>query len=301
MNEKLKKELAIKKEYELKYIPHTKLIELNLENIQKIETMLRYNPDYPQFINFSDYRNDKVINKIWNDVKNEYLENKKLQENDSELKFIYPSFYYIFALMLEKKTNNLIQELYQYYIEAILRKINAENHTHTSNSDITAITQNICKDFPNIDELLEALIEPLKDDCQYQLIRCIASEVNKRHNFSLATKFCHYLNFYIYFETGHADLYSIYDGVVNDNLHLYYNYYVLKEEKNLNQPIINYKYKYKSNDLKKLSNLAALDFLIDIYKTYQNIIAKIIQECGLSRNGFDHIVWYTNKSKEYLK
>ena len=61
MNDKLKKELEIKKEYELKYIPHTKLIELSLENVQKVETMLRYNPDYPQFVDINAYKDAKDI------------------------------------------------------------------------------------------------------------------------------------------------------------------------------------------------------------------------------------------------
>ncbi len=298
MNERLKKELEVKEKFKLKYNQSTGLIELNLENVQKIETMLRCNPNYPQFIDVNDYNDEKVINDIFDKIKieyNKYQEDFKNEKDEKDFKFQYASVFYILALKQDKEDGKLTKKLYEYYIKVILRRINAENHTHTAIRDINAIAKKVYTQF-NYEQLLKALKEPLKKDCQYQLIRCIASEINKKHNFLLASQFCHYVNFYIYLDKAEADLFSIYDETVKDNLHLYYNYYCGNEElEDLNQPIPNYQYKYKFKDLKKFSDRETTEKLVGIYKDYQDIIGQIVKKCGISRNEFYHLVWYTSK------
>ena len=100
---------------------NNKLIVLTSLNVQKVETMLRYNPDYPQFFDYNLLNDSNYVNNIIEKVKFEKEKKNKKAE------FEYPSFYYIKAL--EKNHND---PDFKYYIEAILRRINSENSTRAS-------------------------------------------------------------------------------------------------------------------------------------------------------------------------
>ncbi len=292
-------------EYELKTIndcsfngePKT-LLRLDSENVKKVECMLKYNPDYPQFVDFKNGLSDDECVKIVYEIKEEVKGNFDKSEKDRKYK--YSSTFYIFAFAIARKEKELEDKnIYECYIKTILAKINSENHTHASYEAIDEITDRICNEFtPN--ELLESLKEPYEKEnyreCDYKLLRCIIKKTCDNHYFSLATKFCHFLNFYIFLETDYADLFSIYDSIVRDNLHYYYNYYVKGIKNNVDQPIENRKYKYNSADLKNLDDNQACDKIIEIYRDYQTIIDEIISVTGISRNGFDHLIWYNGKN-----
>lgn len=89
-----------------------------------------------------------------------------------------------------------------------------------------------------------------------------------RTNLSFASKFVHYACFYL-FDDYRRDNFSIYDKVLNKALPIYIKKY------NLNN------YDPKS------------------YRSYYYCIEMIIKSCGeqLSRNGFDHLVWYYYKAR----
>jgi len=103
-----------------------------------------------------------------------------------------------------------------------------------------------------------------------------------RRNVSFASKFCHFSCFYIFKGEEAQDNFSIYDGVVARALPAYLDYYKEKLlDKKIDLKTIKKKIKDKS------------------YKEYSNAIDDIIEASGskISRNGFDHLVWYYFKGK----
>ena len=93
-----------------------------------------------------------------------------------------------------------------------------------------------------------------------------------RRNISFASKFCHFSCFYIFGEEDAQDNFSIYDGVVARALPKYLAY-------------------YKLNDKVQIKDKN--------YREYSDAIDDIIKASGskISRNGFDHLVWYYFKGK----
>ena len=102
------------------------------------------------------------------------------------------------------------------------------------------------------------------------------AEGNGRENYSFATKFCHYACLYFFKEKDTArDNYSIYDDVLASVLPYYAEVY-------LNEHYTKVKFKN--------------------YKLYSDVIdrirakaAEINKEPMVSRNGFDHLLWYYHK------
>ena len=279
------------------------LVKLNQENVKKVECMLRYSPDYPQFFNFKNSPSDDECERIVQEIREKMRISSSadtVDENKITTKYDYSLIFYIFAFAIEIKEKKLDDMLYNCYIKTLLTKINFENHTRASHKEINEITCRICSRFsPN--KLLESLEEPYEkedySECKYELIRCIIEKTSaNKHHFSLGTKFCHFLNFYIYLETEYSNLFSIYDKIVSDNLPYYYNYYVTESNDDLRQVIGNGDYKYSSTKLKGLNDKQVCDKIIEIYQNYQTIIDEIISKTGISRNGFDHVVWYSGKS-----
>lgn len=88
----------------------------------------------------------------------------------------------------------------------------------------------------------------------------------KRRHLSFASKFCHYSCYHLFNGQKEQDNYSIYDRYVREALRYYLD-------------------KYKI-DL-KISDKSS-------YKEYQDAIDKVIEKskANISRNGFDHLVWY---------
>lgn len=91
---------------------------------------------------------------------------------------------------------------------------------------------------------------------------------------AFATKFCHYVCFYVFEGQPEQDNFSIYDNVVAGIL----PYYAIK-----------YKIDYKKVDFKK-------------YSQYIGLVDEIIRRSGsnISRNGFDHLLWYYYKGRPEL-
>ncbi len=283
ITEQLKNELN-STSFELEYDDEENgIIALTTKNVQKVETMLRYNPDYPQFIDLGNlkYKNEfenylqQKYDKEQNFVK-KYLINKGKYEDTKNIKYEYSSVYYIKALENHK-------EMYSYLILIILRKINSENSTRVSLEDIGQIAYKIVNKYSDYNKLVDALKEPSKSpkNCNYELIRIFCEGLQKRY-LSLATKFCHYVSFDLFYGTDDADLYSIYDEVVNNSLKKYTDKYNIEFDK------------------KELANLENWDEIRNYYCNYQEVIKRIIESYGksteiISRNGFDHLIWYSNK------
>ena len=117
----------------------------------------------------------------------------------------------------------------------------------------------------------------LKDrNCGFELIEELRKTTKGgRENYSFATKFCHYASFYFYEGKDAQDNYSIYDDVLGKNLPEYAREY-------LNKP-------YSKDNFQN-------------YDRYSTIIDRIREAAALryneqqvSRNGFDHLLWYYHK------
>ena len=165
------------------------------------------------------------------------------------------------------------------YKEVVLEAVSAvdrENNTHI-NAD--GVGRNELSD--RIASLLkDDLVTLLKDPApEYKLVSILSkkthplgNKMRARENYSFATKFCHYACMYVFEGSKEQDNFSIYDYVISSVLPLYITKYLKISSK-------------KSDFLK--------------YGEYIDIIDKIIKKSGgkISRNGFDHILWYYYKGK----
>lgn len=180
---------------------------------------------------------------------------------------------------------------YRFLIYNAVCAIDAENSTHINADKVgrKEITDRIVK---HRDKLLELL----KDTKNYPLIGTLSEETNPKYeagntnparkNFSFATKFCHYACFYIFEnkDVEYRDSYSIYDYIVSNALTTYYGFEDIKPSEN------------DSDDEQ---------FFVEKYRNYQTFIDNLRDNAAkaskapnpVSRNGFDHLLWYYYKGK----
>ena len=177
-----------------------------------------------------------------------------------------------------KSSNPNIEDV----VEKLVEKIDNENSVHL-NAD------KIGRDF-----MKGKIIECIKNgtllkylgERNFKLIDILSERTKQgrggRRNVSFASKFCHFSCFYIFEGKDAQDNFSIYDGVVARALPAYLDYY---KEKLLD----------KKRDLKTIKK----KIKDKSYKEYSDAIDDIIEASGskISRNGFDHLVWYYFKGK----
>lgn len=180
---------------------------------------------------------------------------------------------------------------YRFLIYNAVCAVDAENSTHINADKVgrKELTDRIV-------EYKDDLLELLKDTKDYSLIGILSEGTNPKHeagntnparkNFSFATKFCHYACFYIFEnkDTEYRDSYSIYDYIVSNALTTYYGFDDIKPDEK------------GSNDKQ---------YFVEKYRNYQTFIDKIRDDAAkaakdpnpVSRNGFDHLLWYYYKGK----
>lgn len=179
---------------------------------------------------------------------------------------------------------------YRFLIYNAVCAVDAENSTHINADKVgrKEITDRIVKHKND-------LLERLKDTKNYPLIETLSKKTNPneagntnptRKNFSFATKFCHYACFYIFEnkDVEYWDSYSIYDYIVSNALKTFYNYKENRSQKNgfENKKFFVEKYRHYQNHIDDLRTKAA--------KEYK-------ESNPVSRNGFDHLLWYYYKGK----
>lgn len=170
---------------------------------------------------------------------------------------------------LESKNTSKLRNIVNHAVVAV----DKENSTHI-NSDgvgreqltdrIMARAQSLKEILSNVDSGL-TFIEELAE-----ITTGVDEEHKARTNLSFASKFAHYACFYLFEENDpRRDNFSIYDNVLNKALPIYIKKY----------------------------NLASYD--PDSYSSYYKCIGDIIMSSGedLSRNGFDHLIWYYYKAR----
>jgi len=157
-------------------------------------------------------------------------------------------------------------------ISCLVSSIDRENSTHLNASvDGRKRMTSWIMDHYRKGTLLNEIRSPKK--CRYGLIRklstgirAVRSGTKKRKNFSFATKFCHYASYYLFKGKPEQDNFSIYDNVMEKAIKKY-------------NPL-----------LKKVSFFCK-------YGAYIDAIDKI-RSGSISRNGFDHLLWYYYKGQK---
>lgn len=237
------------------------LVDLTLDNVAKVEAMIRNDSSY---VKSFDVNAGPIKNKDGKDV------------------YSGSTAYWMTKLksIIEGKENNLT---YDVIIPKVVRSIDRENNTHL-NSDGCGIEE-ISKRI--IDLGKDKLIDSLKEG-NLEVFKKIQEKTHPkdnvhknykgRENTSFASKFCHYACFYLFGNSKEQDNYSIYDNVVVSVL----PYYIKKYEVEFNGTL---------KDLKD-------------YRVYRDVINSIREKAAsttnttpISRNGFDHLLWYYHKGR----
>lgn len=161
---------------------------------------------------------------------------------------------------------------YEDIIKGAVESVDRENSTHLNadNCGRQEITERICAF--NRSEFVECLKDPDYKDMKLirEISRVTSAKQRARSNPSFASKFCHYACFYIFDGTEYQDNYSIYDGILKAVLPLYLGYYKINQQ-----------------------------FDLSDYKDYRSAVDIIRDASGveISRNGFDHLLWYYHKGR----
>ncbi len=157
-------------------------------------------------------------------------------------------------------------------IKGAVESVDRENSTHL-NADKCG-RQEITQRLYSFDsaELVECLKDPDHDDMKLirEISRITSAQQRARTNPSFASKFCHYACFYVFEGTEYQDNYSIYDGILKAVLPMYLGYFRIEQEYDLSD-----------------------------YRDYRMAVDAIRKASGIeiSRNGFDHLLWYYHKGR----
>ena len=276
-----------------------KLYELTEENVINVEIMLLFNPRY------SNFNNTIISVKEFEINPKNYLINEsstsliKLIKGGLENEKIFETTY--------KIDDNLDGNL----IFHILRKLNQENSTRVSIKNIQNMTEVInqkCFVEKKGKHEIEQLFKILENiDKGHDLIGKLTVIDGNNENFSLSTKFCHYMSINYFEDSNKRDSYSIYDNIVAKSIPEYFSYF--------KQELIKKDIRYKNIDIFKFIDKETLkrnirhissvekrqEKYVEFYKNFQKLIDDIIEIASkihgkrISRNGFDHILWYMNK------
>lgn len=189
-------------------------------------------------------------------------------------------------------------EYFRFLIYNAICSIDVENSAHLNSDGVGSreLTDRIVKNESRFCDLVK------NDNKDYELIDILSERTTPkdsqhygRENFSFATKFCHYAAFYIFENTNYQDNYSIFDSVISNVLSSVY----------CNIRIGNVIYETKwSAAYEKLKNNKKYNVPYSrTYGDYQGLIDSIrktyAKQTGeeVSRNGFDHLLWYYYKGR----
>lgn len=234
------------------------IVKITLKNVASVEAMIKNDSAY---LRAGDKNSEPQISK-----------NGKINYKGSSAYWISQ----LKEILIDGKQLSNDNHTYEKCIKESIDAIDRENSTHLNADKVgrDEIFDRIMQIDKN--ELIELLKEPVKDD--YKLIKIIGEKTSKeRENFSFATKFCHYACFYLFEGEKEQDNFSIYDGVLANAIPKYCK-----------------KFKIEIGDWQFKGN----------YKKYIEVIDEIrnkaYEKYGylVSRNGFDHLIWYFHKGRK---
>lgn len=169
-------------------------------------------------------------------------------------------------------------EDYRKVITKAVEAVDKDNTTHLNADKVgrKQISERLCN-IPK-EDLKEFLANP--EGTGYKLIEIISditTDTKKpRRNISFASKFCHYAAFYLFDGQEQQDNFSIYDEVLRKAMiKRYIPFYEIDAD----------------------MSLITGEKKVEGYIAYQNAVDAVIEkaENQISRNGFDHLVWYYYK------
>lgn len=268
-----------KEPYILDYIKGTKIPALTRKNARFFKAVVKLD---------SSYRNDF-------DPKMECSPGFNPLSDEPQTNKYYGSTAYWFAEM-EKENSN-----FERCLMGAIISIDSTNTTHLEScvDGRKTMKERILNECKNVDELKAKLNKQFFTNKDNHLIAVLSPAIeakpNKdgtartdRHNLSFASKFCAYASKFL--ETDFE--YPKYDGVVAKNLPKYIEYYVGNSVKKT-------EYKVSNSKDKQLTEEKKLEYRLDIYYHYFEVINKIINSLPtddkMTKEEFDHIVWYAFK------
>lgn len=190
-------------------------------------------------------------------------------------------------------------------LKFLLERLNAENSTHTYESDILQIRDNIIQIANgNIDKKTDndnIKVDNIKK-CLEKARLCLVEEIIAKCNqtpLSFATKFCHYACVYMFKLDENErdkldenerdrldnarDNFPIFDDIMRKNLGKYSNAWETEKTKG----------KLKRNFTpKELADSDSEFGISDFYKFYRDCIKTIADENNVSKTGVEQLIWY---------
>lgn len=259
------------------------LVKLTPENVARAEALIREDPQY----NYSADPENRV-------------DERELQNRNPDDGFSSGSMAFWLTLLkeyYEKETDKSTVSIqfnnengeksydlsYDDIINGVVASVDRANGTQINrkNKRTRKILGERIKNYQN-------LIVDLKNkelNLFYEIARPTDEISNKGQHPSFASKFCHFACYWL-FDDEKRDNFSIYDSVVSSILLVYAYKYCSKVVK---------KDGTYEDDLQTIKNSEKPEF--EHYKSYSTVIDDIISNLDkpISRNGFDHLLWYYHK------
>ena len=208
-----------------------------------------------------------------------------LFKRNHEMKYRGSSTYWMIQLKKYVITHEKTDYSYEDIIKYVVESLDSENSTHINSDNMgREVIEHRIVHF-GVDRMLEGLKNPdgleLFDIIQQNTGK--ESQEKGRHNPSFASKFCHYACMHLFDGTRYQDNYPIYDNVICSVLPLYQRYYGTKKH--------TFSIYTQTPD----------DRIPGLYREYTAEIDEIIEKsgAGISRNAFDHLLWYYHKARMY--
>ena len=270
--EQINYEYEQSKEYELDTFAFSgvTLVELSTKNVAKVEAMIRTDSKYRLSLG-NDYE-DKEYSPYWIEQLG-----KLLREESADC--CYEKVICKIVDLLDKENGTHLTADLTEDKKTDASKVMKKRILELKNrkKDILKFLENPSVFFNKTDlDLIEILSAPTKE---------INNEKPRRH-LSFASKFCHYTCFHIFKDQKARDNFSIYDKFVLEALPYYLKYY--KENGKIDNEIV----------LKKENGNSHYKF-----SDFQKVVDEIIKasDSKISRNGFDHLLWYYFKGDRLKK
>lgn len=246
-------------------------VEITHDNVVKVEAMISYDSKYARSGNKESGPDD-----AWKEeAKNNWAPFKEYDGYRGSTAFWMDrlkDFYFVkdsYSNIPKSRT-----EIFSFIIFNAVCAVDTENSTHI-NADKVGRVQLSERIIAHQNDLIELL---KNDNGAYELISILSSDTSpkdkekyhSRNNFSFATKFCHYACLFLFDEefSEYQDSYSIFDDILGSAL-----------------------------GMTPAQGKHTGEYYATFYKGYQDLVDQKIKESGqpISRNGFDHLLWYFYK------
>lgn len=260
------------------------LVALTLENVSRVEAMIRMDSNYTMSGNVDAIPSKRTNGTLYYGSTAYWMTLLKRivnGENNIESKVVK-----------DGKIEQKILGWKDVCIEAIAA-VDRENSTHLNVANGREVfLQNLTKIYlsGNLISLLkcpqyiakEFIINLLNPSVLVNMERNKRNYKYERKSYSFTTKFCHYACYYLFDGKPEQDNFSIYDDILGKSVGAYAQHYDID-----NIP----------HNKKDFQNYATYSKVID------NIRLKAAEETGylISRNGFDHLLWYYHKGHPIQK